>query len=115
MPPRLRRLSGSWQAGSSAVLNRRGMLTALVAAAPGSRAADSFVGAAQGLINNGLFGRSTNQELLNGSRNIHLQTDDWVFLRPTQSEFVFLQFGDIAVYDGGAIIERWPVFSEEPV
>jgi len=51
--------------------------------------------------------------MLNGSKNIHLQPDDWVFLRPTQSEFVFLQFGDIAVYDGGAIVERWPVFSEQ--
>lgn len=67
----------------------------------------------QGLVNNSLFGRSTNQEMLNGSKNIHLQPDDWVFLRPTQSEFVFLQFGDIAVYDDGAIVARWPVFSEQ--
>lgn len=67
----------------------------------------------QGLIYNGLYGRSTNQEMLNGSRNIHLQPDDWVFLRPTQSEFVFLQFGDIAVYDSGEIVARWPVFSEQ--
>lgn len=67
-----------------------------------------------GLVHNGLFGRSTNQEMLNGSRNINLQPDDWVFLRPTQSEFVFLQFGALAVYDQGAIVERWPVFSEEP-
>jgi D-serine deaminase-like pyridoxal phosphate-dependent protein len=66
-----------------------------------------------GLVYNSLFGRSTNQEMLNGSKNIHLQPDDWVFLRPTQSEFVFLQFGDIAVYDDGAIVERWPVFSEQ--
>jgi D-serine deaminase-like pyridoxal phosphate-dependent protein len=68
----------------------------------------------QGLAYNPLFGRSTNQEMLNGSRNIHLQPDDWVFLRPTQSEFVFLQFGDIAVYDKGLITERWPVFAETP-
>jgi len=66
----------------------------------------------RGLINNGLFGRSTNQEMLNGSESIDLQPDDWVFLRPTQSEFVFLQFGDIAVYDGAAIDARWPVFNE---
>lgn len=66
-----------------------------------------------GLVNNSLFGRSTNQEMLNGSRNINLQPDDWVFLRPTQSEFVFLQFGDIAVYEEGAIVARWPVFSEQ--
>ncbi|MFT4518126.1 MAG: D-serine deaminase-like pyridoxal phosphate-dependent protein [Halioglobus sp.] len=67
-----------------------------------------------GLSNNGLFGRSTNQEMLNGSRNIHLQPDDWVFLRPTQSEFVFLQFGDIAVFEDGKIVDHWSVFSESP-
>jgi len=67
-----------------------------------------------GLATNSLFGRSTNQEMLNGSRNIDLQPDDWVFLRPTQSEFVFLQFGDIAVYDEGGIVARWPVLAGEP-
>ena len=59
-----------------------------------------------GLVHNGLFGRSTNQEMINGSRRVNLQPGDWIFLRPTQSEFVFLQFGDIAVYDGGEIVER---------
>jgi D-serine deaminase-like pyridoxal phosphate-dependent protein len=44
---------------------------------------------------------------------VNLKADDWVFLRPTQSEFVFLQFGDIAVIDQGQITERWPVFSQE--
>ena len=65
-----------------------------------------------GLSYNGLFGRSTNQEMLNGSTSIDLTPDDWIFLRPTQSEFVFLQFGDILVYRDGAIGERWPVFRE---
>lgn len=63
-----------------------------------------------GLRYNNLFGRSTNQEMLNGSSSVDLQPDDWIFLRPTQSEFVFLQFGDIAVHENGAITERWPVF-----
>lgn len=66
-----------------------------------------------GLLNNPLFGRSSNQEMLNGSRNVNLQPDDWIFLRPTQSEFVFLQFGDIAVYENGEIGQRWPVFTEQ--
>ena len=65
-----------------------------------------------GLSYNSLFGRSTNQEMLNGSRKINLRPDDWVFLRPTQSEFVFLQFGDIAVYDKGSVVDRWQVFDE---
>jgi D-serine deaminase-like pyridoxal phosphate-dependent protein len=68
-----------------------------------------------GLSNNALYGRSTNQEMLNGSRSISLRPDDWVFLRPMQSEFVFLQFGDIAVYDGGRIADFWPVFTETSV
>ena len=67
----------------------------------------------QGLSTNPLYGRSTNQELFNGSSSIDLQPDDWVFLRPTQSEFVFLQFGDIAVYEAGRITEHWPVFTVE--
>ena len=64
-----------------------------------------------GLSYNSTFGRSSNQEMLNGGDNIDLAPDDFVFLRPTQSEAVFLQFGDIAVYDDGAIVDRWPVFA----
>jgi len=64
-----------------------------------------------GLSYNSLYGRSTNQEMLNGSDSVQLAVDDWMFLRPTQSEFVFLQFGDIAVYEQGKITARWPVFS----
>lgn len=65
----------------------------------------------KGLSINPLFGRSTNQEMLNGSTSVPLEVDDWVFLRPTQSEFVFLQFGDIALLDQGQISGYWPVFS----
>jgi D-serine deaminase-like pyridoxal phosphate-dependent protein len=65
-----------------------------------------------GLSVNPIYGHSTNQEMLNGSASITLRQDDWVFLRPTQSEHVFLQLGDIAVYDSGRIVERWPVFTE---
>lgn len=65
-----------------------------------------------GLSINPIYGHSTNQEMLNGSTSVGLKQDDWVFLRPTQSEHVFLQFGDIAVYDGGDIVERWPVFTQ---
>ncbi|GAB5451676.1 MAG: DSD1 family PLP-dependent enzyme [Halioglobus sp.] len=66
----------------------------------------------QGLTTNSVFGRSTNQEMLNGSSSIDLQPGDWVFLRPTQSEFVFLQFGAIAVYNDGVITADWPVLPE---
>lgn len=63
-----------------------------------------------GLRYNKTFGRSSNQEMLNGGREIELIADDFVFFRPHQSEAVFLQFGDIAVFEDGAIVERWPVF-----
>ena len=61
-----------------------------------------------GLEYSKLFGRSSNQELLTGSKLVDLKPDDHVFLRPNQSEALFLQFGDIAVYDGTGIHEIWP-------
>ena len=65
-----------------------------------------------GLHNNGLFGRSSNQEMLNGSARVELGVDDYVFLRPTQSEAVMLQFGDLVVVRGGTIVDHWPVFRQ---
>ncbi len=41
-----------------------------------------------------------------------LQVDDWVFLRPTQSEHVMLQFGDLRVVKDGALVDTWPVFQQ---
>jgi D-serine deaminase-like pyridoxal phosphate-dependent protein len=61
-----------------------------------------------GLQYSKLFGRSSNQELLTGSKRVTLKPDDHVFLRPDQSEALFLQFGAIAVYDGSGIAEMWP-------
>ena len=66
-----------------------------------------------GLRQNKLYGRSSNEEMLNGSRKTDLNVDDLVFLRPTQSEAVFLQFGDIAVYKDGKITQFWPVIEQE--
>ncbi len=63
-----------------------------------------------GLQYNAIFGRSSNQEMLNGGAQMKIAPDDFVFLRPHQSEALFMQFGDIAVYEDGAIIDRWPVF-----
>ncbi|HEY2480773.1 MAG TPA: alanine racemase [Caulobacteraceae bacterium] len=48
--------------------------------------------------------------LLTGSRGVILEADDFVFLRPTESEGVATQFGDIAVFDGQAIVGSWPTF-----
>ena len=65
-----------------------------------------------GLQRNSVWGHSTNQDMLNGSTEVQLGVGDYVFFRPHQSEFVFLQFGDIAVYDNGRIADFWPVFPE---
>ena len=48
--------------------------------------------------------------MLEGSAKVVLAEDDFVFMRPTESEGVFLQFGDIAVYDAGEIADWWPTF-----
>lgn len=61
-----------------------------------------------GLEYSKLFGRSSNQELLTGSRQVELKVDDHVFLRPDQSEALFLQFGDIVLYNGGEVAGTWP-------
>jgi D-serine deaminase-like pyridoxal phosphate-dependent protein len=63
-----------------------------------------------GLEYNTIFGRSSNQEMLNGSRSVVLRADDYVFFRPTQSEAVLLEFGDLLVYEDGRIVDRWPTF-----
>lgn len=65
-----------------------------------------------GLRGNGLFGYSTNQEFVNGSHRTALLPDDYVFLRPTQSEAVMLQFGAIVTLRGGKVSDRWQVLEQ---
>lgn len=63
-----------------------------------------------GLALNPLFGRSSNQEMLTGSQTTALGCDDFVFLRPTQSEAVLRDFGDLMVIRGpDRLVDRWPV------
>lgn len=56
--------------------------------------------------------QSTNQSPITTSAKVELQVDDYMFLRPTQSEFVMLQFGDLLTVEEGVIGERWPVFHQ---
>ncbi len=63
----------------------------------------------RGLRDNGLYGHSSNQEMANGSAATALGVDDHVFLRPTQSESVMLQFGPLVVVRNGRVINHWPV------
>ena len=64
-----------------------------------------------GLITNPLFGRSSNQEMLNASDAVDVNVDDYVFYRPMQSEFVMLQFGEILGVRKGQIEHRWKPFT----
>ncbi len=64
----------------------------------------------KGLKHSHIVGRSSNQELLLAPTGLHYPVDNYIFFRPAQSEAVFLQFGDIAVYDRGKITDFWPVF-----
>ncbi len=65
----------------------------------------------KGLRRNAIYGHSTNQENVTASASVNLKVGDQVFLRPTQSEFVFLQFGDLLAVRKGRIVDRWPVYS----
>jgi len=62
-----------------------------------------------GLIDNALYGKSSNQAIVNSSTKVPLRVDDWIFMRPTQSEKVLLEFGDIAVLEKSRITQWWPV------
>lgn len=60
-----------------------------------------------GLAGSGLYGTSSNQQVLVGSGLQGLAVDDWVYFRPRQSEAVLQQFGDIAVLEHGKITGFW--------
>jgi D-serine deaminase-like pyridoxal phosphate-dependent protein len=62
---------------------------------------------------NNLFGKSTNQTMINSSNNTALEVDDFVFLRPHQSEFVFLQFGEILSVRNGKIQKPWQLLKNK--
>jgi len=65
-----------------------------------------------GLEGNALYGFSTNQAIVNGSDRTGLGADDMIFLRPTQSEVIMREFGDLLIVRGGRVVGRWPVFEE---
>lgn len=54
--------------------------------------------------------QSTNQSPIATSSEVDLEVDDYMFLRPTQSERVMLQFGDLLTVKDGELSARWPVF-----
>jgi len=65
----------------------------------------------EGVKQNVIFGGSTNQTMINAPAKTALAVDDYVFLRPHQSEFVLLQFGKMLTIRGGAVVGSWKPFS----
>ena len=62
-----------------------------------------------GLCYNPIYGRSSNQELINGSCEADLKQDDVIFLIPDQSEEILRQFGDLFVVRAETYQGRWAV------
>ena len=60
-----------------------------------------------GLIPLPLMGFSTNQAHVSCGRHSGLAPDDYVFLRPTQSEKVLADLGEVLAVRGGQIVHRW--------
>ncbi len=60
---------------------------------------------------NKIFGPTTNQSMLNASGRYPLNVDDYVFLRPWQSEFVLLQFGALLPYREGQLLDHWSILT----
>ncbi|WP_419225096.1 alanine racemase [Acinetobacter sp. A2] len=58
-----------------------------------------------------LYGRSSNQELIQVPKNHQIYIDDYVFLRPQQSEAILPQFAVVYAYTQGQW-DLWPCFSE---
>ncbi|XID74487.1 alanine racemase [Alkanindiges sp. WGS2144] len=62
-----------------------------------------------GAKTNLLYGRSSNQEMVNVPKSCSIATDDYVFLRPTQSEAIISQFSQLYIYDGSQL-HAWNTF-----
>lgn len=65
----------------------------------------------RGIHPHALYGRSTNQEMVNVPKNTGIAVDDFVFLRPTQSEAIIPQFHKLYCYKDRAF-EAWETFRE---
>jgi len=64
----------------------------------------------KGIQQNKIYGGSTNQTMVNGPLKDSLLPDDFIFLRPHQSEFVFLQFGEILCLKNNEI-QKWTLLN----
>ena len=65
----------------------------------------------KGIHPHALYGRSTNQEMVNVPKKANIEVDDFVFLRPTQSEMIIPQFAQLSCYKNDKF-EMWETFRE---
>lgn len=63
----------------------------------------------EGTDENGLFGGSYNQTMINAPIEAGLEVDDVVLLRPNDSEFVMLGYGDVWAVRDQRVVAQWPV------
>ena len=64
------------------------------------------------VIENKYFGVSYNQAMFSGPDQATLNVDDFLFLRPHQSEGTLLQMGPLQIVDNGRVIDTWLPFTE---
>ena len=64
------------------------------------------------VIENKYFGVSYNQAMFSGPDQAMLNVDDFLFLRPHQSEGTLLQMGPLQVVDNGRVVDTWLPFTE---
>lgn len=62
----------------------------------------------RGMQESKLWGHSSNQQFMSLPDTCDLREDDLVFFRPTQSEAVLWQFGEIQLFSKGRIVGHWP-------
>jgi len=66
----------------------------------------------EGMRSSPLYGPSFNQQFMTVPRSASVSVDDFVFLRPLQSETVMRSLGPLPVMAGGELVDEWPVLGE---
>ncbi len=64
------------------------------------------------VVPNKFFGVSYNQAMFSGPKHHALGVNDFLFLRPHQSEGTLLQFGPLQVVEDGEVVDEWAPFTE---
>lgn len=63
----------------------------------------------EGMHENSLYGLSSNHQMMNLPADVAVRPDDISLWRPTQSEAVLQQFGDLWMLRDGHVVDRWEV------